>query len=85
MRVQECITVSTSSNSTPYTMEDPYYNKSVIIRRGPIKLDIYSEHRGGEKYKHFVSVYLFGVCVLHTFWRTECGNAYSFYIRGYTK
>lgn len=50
--------------------------------RGPLKVRINSEHRGGEKYKNFVTVSFFGVRIIETFWRTEKGNNYGFHTTG---
>lgn len=59
-----------------------YFNKEAEIKRGPFKVKINSEHRGGEKYKNFVTVYFCGIKVIETFWRTEKGNNYRFHTTG---
>lgn len=63
-------------------LDETYFSKEAIIKRGPFKLTINSEHRGGEKYKNFVYVYFFGLRIFSVVWRTEKGNGYGFDIVG---
>lgn len=52
--------------------ENLYFSKQTIIKRGPFKVYINSEHSGGEK-------------IFDVVWRTEKGNDFGFSIAGYNK
>lgn len=88
LTVEENVTVSPSNDGAimmpgfivhvDLELDEIYFNKETTMKRGPFKLTINSEHRGGEKYKNFVYVYFFGLRIFSTVWRTEKGNAFPF-------
>lgn len=88
LKVEEKIDISVDSKfdlSPTCPIGSLYFNKDIVIKRGPIKVLIYSEYRGGNMYKHFVTVYLFRMKLIETFWRTNKGNDDSFHTTGYSK